>query len=120
MNFGAIIIQNVNHSKEADSSYKNTIQKIFNSLSDTFTSQTTLQNIQNAWTLSQMAESSTNSGTAYLLQKGFELLPEAVTPEYYLEEYKYIQTTTVQDFIDILNTFPSKANLRVYSSEGKE
>ena len=119
LNFGTIILQNVNHTKEADSLYKSTIQKILNRLYEPSAKQI-LQEIQNNWTLMQLQDSAYNSGTAKLLQKGLELIPEGLNPEYYLEEYNYIQSASVQDFINIMEWFPQKANLRVYSSEGKE
>lgn len=120
LNFGTVIIQNVNHTKEADSAYKSAIQNISNRLNNPNERNKTLQNIQDAWTLNQMIDSAGNSGTASLIQKGLELLPEDYCPEYYLNEYNYIQTATIQDFIEAMDLFPVKANLRVYSTEGKE
>lgn len=120
METGTIIIQNVAHTKEADSTYKNTVSSILASLKDATINSKIVQNIQNQWMLSYMAETSTNSGTAKLINRGLEIKSDDFVPEYFLNEYNYVMSANVQDFINILDYFPQKPNLRVYSAEGKE
>ena len=122
MNFGTVYIQNVTHMKEADAIYRRTILDMENKLKDGASAEKLINQIKNNWTLQQMNDTFTNSGTALLLQKGLELQPEAEEPQadYYLKEYNYIQTAGVQDFIDVMELFPSLGNLRVYSLDGKE
>ena len=108
--------------KEADAIYRRTILDMENKLKDGASAEKLINQIKNNWTLQQMNDTFTNSGTALLLQKGLELQPEAEEPQadYYLKEYNYIQTAGVQDFIDVMELFPSLGNLRVYSLDGKE
>lgn len=119
IDFGYVVISNVAHTKEADSVYKNSIQNIANRLQQPQALQNIVQDIKNYWTLRQMSTTSTNSGTALLLQKGLEMLPEKASADYYLQEYLFIQTATVQDFIDIMKYFPTRAMLRAYSADSK-
>lgn len=119
INLGYITISNVAHIKEADQEYKNTIQDINNKLLEPQAIQKIVQDIKNSWTLTQMTETATNSGTAFLIQKGLELLPDSIDPSLYLNEYYFIQTATVQDFIVTMDYFPTKPQLRVYSSDSK-
>lgn len=119
MDFGTITIQNVNHTKEADVFYKNEIQNLISKINDIQTSKKVIQDIKNEWIIQQMAETYTNAGTARLLQKGFELFPQNKCPEFYLTEYNFIQNATAQDFIDVMEYFPTRAQLRAYSSDSK-
>lgn len=119
IDLGMITISNVAHIKEADSIYKTAIQNINNALLTPQAMQNIVQDIKNCWTINQMAESATNSGTALLMQKGLEMLPENGQASYYLNEYRYIQNANVQDYIDIMKYFPTRAQLRVYSADGK-
>lgn len=119
MDFGTITIQNVNHIKEADVYYKNEIQNLLSELQKIQSSKKVIQEIKNAWIIQQLSETYTNSGTAKLLQKGLELFPETPDSAFYLNEYNFIQTASVQDFLEIMDYFPTRAQVRVYSAEGK-
>lgn len=119
INLGMIIITNVKHTKEADVAYRTTVQKIKDSLLDAKTFQNTIQEIKNLWVITQMESTSTNNGTALLIQRGLEMFPEEPKPEYYLEEYNHIQSADVQDFLNIMEYFPQRAQIRVYSSDSK-
>lgn len=119
LDLSLITISNVAHTKELDAVYKSIIQTINNDLQKPQATQNIVQQIKDQWSIQQMNLTSTNSGTALLLQKGLEMFPDKCNPEFYLQEYNYIQSATVQDFIDIMEYFPSRPVLRVYSSDGK-
>ena len=119
MNFGSIYIQNVEHIIEADSVYRATIQTLLEKMKEPDANENIIQEIKNNWTLKQMNDTFTNSGTAFLMQKGLELFPEDGKADFYLQEYDYIQTAAPQDFLEVMANFPDKANLRVYSADGK-
>lgn len=119
LDFGTITVSNVNHIKEADVVYKNTINSILEKMNNPQANTKIIQDIKNNWIVSQMISSYTNTGTAQLIQKGFELFPDSPVPEFYLQEYNFIQSATVQDFIEVMKYFPTKPQLRVYSAEGK-
>jgi len=58
------------------------------------------------------------------MQKGLELANAGDTEHngalWYLDEYEWIQNATVQDFAEILSWFPTRAKIRVYSSDSKK
>jgi len=120
MNFAAIYIQNVTHTKEADSIYRASLQSIFKKMQAADADKTIIQEIKNNWILKQMNETFTNKGTAFLIQKGFELFPENPQPDFYLQEYNFIMTASVQDFLEVMDSIPDRANLRVYSGDSRE
>ncbi len=119
MNFACIYIMNVSHTKEADSIYRSCVQGLLKRMQEAGATQGIIQEIKNAWTLKQMNQSYTNEGTAYLIQKGFEVKPDQAQPDYYLQEYNFIQTATVQDFLEVMEGISDRANLRVYSVDSK-
>lgn len=119
MNFACIYIMNVSHTREADSIYRSCVQGLLRRMQEAGATEGIIQEIKNAWTLKQMKQSSSNEGTAYLIQKGFELKPDQPQPDYYLQEYNFIQTATVQDFLEVMDSISDRANLRVYSLDSK-
>lgn len=119
MNCAVITFQNVNHTKDIDSIFTSTIKEIKNELKSN-KAEELLQKIKDIWITTQLAQSSTNTGTAYLIQEGFEAFPFEPKPVYYLENYNWIQTSKTDDYVDILKYFPEQPKLKVYSSEGKK
>lgn len=119
MNTATITIQNVPHTKEIDSLFTDTILSIQKRLQSSESSKI-LQEIIDTWIEKELIESSTNYGTAVLMQQGIENFPFEPAPAYYLNRYNYIQNATVLDYTEILNLFPSKPLFRIYSKEGKK
>lgn len=117
--FAMITIQNVAKTKEADIIFRNTIRDINNQLFAIDANRTIVQNIKDFWTVTQMAKTASITGTAELLQKGLELFPEDVRPDYYLMEYNFIQSATAQDFMDTMNQIPELPVFRLYSQEAQ-
>lgn len=119
MNFASIYILNVSHTKEADSIYRSAVQSLFKKMLAADADKTIIQDIKNNWISKQLNETFTNKGTAFLIHKGFELFPENPQPDFYLQEYNYILTASVQDFLEVMDLIPDRANLRVYSGDGR-
>ena len=122
LNFGTLIIQNVARTRELDSQYKTIIQNTKDQLLR-LQANKAVSDIKNLWIQKQMAQTSSNTGTALLMQKGLELFSteEAdLRTQWYLEEYNYIQNATVQDYLEILEYFPVIPQARIYSVDSKK
>ena len=120
INIGTIIVQNVSHTKELDSQYKSVIQSINDQLQKLASSEAVLKAIKNNWIHKEMTQTGSDTGTALLLQKGLELFPENPQPQWYLEEYNYIQTAGLQDYLEVLEYFPVIPQSRLYSVDSKK
>ena len=120
MPFGTIVLQNVRHTKEADSALRGAFADLKKQLSAPASAAATLLRIKDAWNLKQMNRTGSDAGTAALLQKGLELSPDSPRPELYLEEYNYIQGADNRAYLEALNAFSDKPNLSVYSKDGKK
>lgn len=120
MDFGLIIFQNVAHTREIDSLYKNSLKVLQSQLQGMQTSQALIQDIKSQWILNQMIDTHTNSGTALLLQKGCELYPMESKTDFYLDSYNNVQSANQKDFIEIMECFPSQPVFKVYSAESKK
>ena len=107
-------IQNVEETKEADSCWAAAVAQL-NSLLNGPEQSAVLQEIKDTWTKAFLTQTQTNAGTAMLLQKGFEYLPYQIQPDYYLKEYKNIQSATRDDILSIMKDIPQQPLLRFYS-----
>lgn len=112
INYGFIIVQNVNHIQEIDASYKNVINRLKDTMNGTITGE-----IKNQWILTQLYEASIPSQSAKLMYRGIELFNSA--PEFYLEEYNYISQANAQDYLIAINSFSSTPTYKLFSKEGK-
>lgn len=119
MDFGILTIQNVDHTKEADSLYRQTVKNVFDRISEPMAMQNIIQEIKNNWIIQEMAATYSNDGTAALIQRGLELFPLEPAPQFYLTEYNYIQSASTQDYLMMKEWFPERPQLRVYSADGK-
>ncbi len=116
LNIGSLTIQNVAHTRELDAQYKNAVQFISDRLNKLQANEEVVKEIKNNWIQKEMKETGSNTGTSLLMQKGLE----SNKPLWYLEEYNLIQSATAQDFIEIMEYFPVRAKIRVYSSDSKK
>ncbi len=119
LELGTLTVQNVARTRELDSQYKSAVQKIEEELGKLQANENIVRAIKDNWIQKEMYETGSNTGTALLMQKGFELNPDKAAL-WYLEEYNYIQNATAQDFLEILEYFPVRAQFRVYSSDSKK
>lgn len=119
MDASVLCITNVAHTKDLDSTFKLLIEQINADLKGP-SANMIIEEIKDTWITMALKDANTNSGTAVLLQQGFEYFPFEPRASLYLEEYNFVQQATVQDFIEIMENFPSKPQLRLYSKEGKK
>ena len=117
---GSITIQNVAHTRELDSEYKSIIQNLKDKMNSLQGNQTIIREIKNNWIQKEMTESGSDTGTALLMQRGLELTGSAENAAWYLEEYKWIQSATAQDYLEVMEYFPPVPQARVYSSDSKK
>ena len=107
-------ILNVENQKEADACWANAVTELNRLLNGPNQAQI-LQEIKDTWTKNNLSLTQTNTGTAQLLQKGFEFFPYEIKPEYYLQEYDNITTATREDILDVMNDIPQQPLLRFYA-----
>lgn len=119
MDTAGIIVQNVPHTKELDSVFRQVVTTIKKNLSSQ-KALTVIQDIKDLWIQTELSKSDTNTGTAELLQRGLEYFPYLIKPEYYLEEYNFIQQMDLNDIMEAMEYIPEQAYLRIYSKEGKK
>ncbi|MCR4733998.1 MAG: insulinase family protein [Treponema sp.] len=123
MDSAVIIIKNIQHVKEADELYKESLNIFKEELAkaDTNTeSHSLVEKIREAWTLSQMELTASNTGTAILLQKGLEYFPRENKTEAYLEEFKIINESSQNDFLESFRYLEEEALLKLYSRDSKK
>ena len=67
--------------------------------------------------MQQISQTQTNSGTALLIQKGFESSAKNPNPSLYLDEYNFIQTANASDFLQTIEFVEKSLLLSVYSKD---
>ena len=107
-------ILNVENQKEADACWTSAVTELNNLLNGPAYAQI-LQEIKDTWTKNNLTQTQTNTGTALLLQKGFEFFPYEVQPDYYLKEYAFVNEATREDILDVLKEIPQQPLLRFYA-----
>jgi len=112
INYGFIIIQNVEHIQQVDSLWKKTAETAGKKMNGF-----TATEIKNQWITTQFYETSLPSQTAKLMYRGLELFESQ--PQWYLEEYNYISQANAQDYLISMKDFPAVPQYRLYSKEGK-
>ena len=120
LSIGVLTVMNVAHTRELDALLKTEIQNLSNELGSLQANQKIVAEIKNNWIQSQMTQTNSDTGTALLIQGGLELLGTAASDDYYLEEYNWIMQASAQDFIEVMEYFPVRAPLRVYSKDSKK
>ena len=120
LSIGVLTVMNVAHTRELDALLKTEIQNLSNELGSLQANQKIVAEIKNNWIQSQMTQTNSDTGTALLIQGGLELLGAAASADYYLEEYNWIMQASAQDFIEVMEYFPVRAPLRVYSKDSKK
>lgn len=107
-------IQNVEVQKEADVCWAAAVTQLNNLLNGPAQADV-LQQIKDYWIKDALLQTQTNTGTAYLLQKGFEFFPYEIQPDYYLKEYKYVSEATREEILEIAKNIPQQPLLRFYA-----
>ncbi len=117
---GSITIQNVAHTRELDAEYKTLIQNTKDQMGRLQANETIIRDIKNNWIQKEMTETGSDTGTALLMQKGLELTSTVNHATWYLQEYNWIQSSTAQDYLEMMEYFPPVPEARVYSSDSKK
>mgnify|MGYP002518794663 CR=1 FL=1 len=80
MPFASIVIQNVRRPKDVDAIYKRAYNLLKTSLENQKTQAESVQllnKIKNKWIVNELNQTSTNSGTSKLIQKGFNFIEDS-------------------------------------------
>lgn len=121
LNLAFIIVSKVAHTRELDSEYKSIITEISEKLEGLATATSLVREIKTNWMHMELLNTAVNAGTAFLMQKGTELSDSGrQNPAFYLEEYNWIQNATAEDFLEIMEYFPVRPQIRVYSADSKK
>ena len=120
LNIASITVLNVEHTRELDAEYKTIVTKLAENIKSVTARSEVIRDIKINWTKSQMSETSSNTGTAFLMQRGTELFSDSPDPQFYLEEYNYIQTAGPKEYAEVMELFSPRAQIRVYSSDSKK
>ena len=120
LNIASITVLNVEHTRELDAEYKTRFTKLAENIKSVTARSEVIRDIKINWTKSQMSETSSNTGTAFLMQRGTELFSDSPDPQFYLEEYNYIQTAGPKEYAEVMELFSPRAQIRVYSSDSKK
>ena len=112
-----VIFENVKKTKQIDSAYQKVLLKIKNDFSSSSTVEKSVEKIKNIWIMQQISQTQTNSGTALLIQKGFESSAKNPNPSLYLDEYNFIQTANASDFLQTIELVEKSLLLSVYSKD---
>lgn len=116
LNAGFVIFQNIKSKKEIDLLYKTTIQNTNKAFTSPAYKTGVFSEVKAEWTKRQMNLTSSNKGTAILMQRGIELN----SADFYLTEYNQIQTAGPQKYIDLMSYFPELPEVRIYSKDSKQ
>ncbi len=109
-----LTVLNVDDQKEIDSIFRAAVAELNEKLNSKDYSQI-VREIKDNWIQSFMTLTLTNTGTARLLQKGIEMQPYEPKPQYYLNEYNFIENADREDFIEVMNNIPQQPLLRFYA-----
>ena len=120
IDLGSLTVMNVAHTREMDAQYKTIIQYLSDELSRMQANDSIVPKIKVAWIHNQMAETNSDTGTALLMQKGLELFENTDAATYFLDEYNWILQAEAKDFMELLEYFPIRPPLRVYSADSKK
>ena len=120
INFATIIFYNASSIGEAESLYRATINNIIDDMESITKKERVFQGIKDNWTMEQMKNTSSNSGTVKLIYEGLEQFPESPRPLFYMDEYKIIQEANIKDFERAMNYFIKSINLKVYSEDSRK
>lgn len=112
---GGITFLNVEHTNYIEETYKKTLSEFVKKLEDSEPSVFEAERTKNAWILSRLSGSKTNTGTARIISssKTYE--------KNYLDEYEILERAGSKDFLRALNEyFPPEPLLQIFSSDSKK
>lgn len=112
---GGITFLNVEHTNYIEETYKKTLSEFVKKLEDSEPSVFEAERTKNAWILSRLSGSKTNSGTARIISSS------KTDEKNYLDEYEILERAGSKDFLRALNEyFPPEPLLQIFSSDSKK
>lgn len=112
---GGITFLNVEHTSYIEETYKKTLSEFVKKLEDSEPSVFEAERTKNAWILSRLSGSKTNTGTARIISSS------KTDEKNYLDEYEILERAGSKDFLRALNEyFPPEPFLQIFSSDSKK
>lgn len=112
---GGITFLNVEHTSYIEETYKKTLSEFVKKLEDSEPSVFEAERTKNAWILSRLSGSKTNTGTARIISSS------KTDEKNYLDEYEILERAGSKDFLRALNEyFPLEPLLQIFSSDSKK
>lgn len=112
---GGITFLNVEHTNYIEETYKKTLSEFVKKLEDSEPSVFEAERTKNAWILSRLSGSKTNTGTARIISLS------KTDEKNYLDEYEILERAGSKDFLRALNEyFPPEPLLQIFSSDSKK
>lgn len=112
---GGITFLNVEHTSYIEETYKKTLSEFVKKLEDSEPSVFEAERTKNAWILSRLSGSKTNTGTARIISSS------KTDEKNYLDEYEILERAGSKDFLRTLNEyFPPEPLLQIFSSDSKK
>ncbi len=112
---GGITFLNVEHTNYMEETYKKTLSEFVKKLENSEPSVFEAERTKNAWILSRLAGSKTNTGTARIISSS------KTDEKNYLDEYEILERAGSKDFLRALNEyFPPEPLLQIFSSDSKK
>lgn len=112
---GGITFLNVEHTNYIEETYKKTLSEFVKKLEDSEPSVFEAERTKNAWILSRLSGSKTNTGTARIISSS------KTDEKNYLDEYEILERADSKDFLRTLNEyFPPEPLLQIFSSDSKK
>ncbi len=112
---GGITFLNVEHTNYIEETYKKTLSEFVKKLEDSEPSVFEAGRTKNAWILSRLSGSKTNTGTARIISSS------KTDEKNYLDEYEILERAGSKDFLRALNEyFPPEPLLQIFSSDSKK
>lgn len=112
---GGITFLNVEHTNYIEETYKKTLSEFVKKLEDSEPSVFEAERTKNAWILSRLSGSKTNTGTARIISSS------KTDEKNYLDEYEILERAGSKDFLRALNEyFPLEPLLQIFSSDSKK
>lgn len=112
---GGITFLNVEHTNYIEETYKKTLSEFVKKLENSEPSVFEAERTKNAWILSRLSASKTNTGTARIISSS------KTDEKNYLDEYEILERAGSKDFLRALNEyFPQEPLLQIFSSDSKK
>ncbi len=125
--YGQIIVTKIKHTNQTDSIYEEAVKEIIDELKtviqdndsniSNLEKDSILTELENLWVIRELEKTSTNEGTATLIQNG----RINGNPTLYLDMYDAVNKATAEDYYIIAKSYLlSIPSLRIYSADSKK